>query len=107
MQILRMVSYYVTQLQGKIPNLVYCKCLKKTFLEMSYHVRGFMAFGLNNQCYGQNRGIVCDNILILFTHMYHGMGTMLQEKVFLFEARKIHFQFFERKKGVFCEATTK
>ena len=40
---------------------------------MGYHVRGFMAFRPNDQCYGQNRGIVCDNVPILCIHVHIGM----------------------------------
>jgi hypothetical protein len=41
---------------------------------MTYHVRGFMAFRSNYQCYGYNLGIVCDNVPILCTHVHLGMA---------------------------------
>ena len=67
---------------------------------MTYHVRGFMAFGPNDRCYVLNHDIVCDAVPILCMHVDIGMRTMLQEEVFLFVARKIPFPFSERKKQV-------
>jgi hypothetical protein len=41
---------------------------------MTYHVRGFMAFRSNHQCYGKTLGIVCDNVPILCKHVHLGMA---------------------------------
>ena len=40
---------------------------------MTFHIRGFMAFRSNDQCYGYNRCIVCDNVPILCTHVHPGI----------------------------------
>ena len=65
---------------------------------MTYHVRGFMAFGPSNQCYGQNHGIVCDNVPILCTHMYHGMVNNIAEGSFPFRRTKKPFSIFRAQK---------
>ena len=46
---------------------------QKNFTKMTFHVRGFMAFRSNDQCYGYNRCMVCDNVPILCTHVHPGM----------------------------------
>ena len=89
-----MVSYYVTYLQEKIPNSVYCEHLEKTFPEMTYHVRGFMAFGSNDQCYGQNHGLVCDNVPILYTSVHLGMANNVAGGSFSFRRTKNAFSIF-------------
>src|SRR4051812_26030739 len=103
-QILRVVSYYVTYLQGKIPNLVYCKFLKQTFTEMTYLVRSFMAFRSNDQCYGQNHGIFCDNGPILCMNVHIGMASNVAGGSFPFRRTENAFSIFEcRKAGSFVK----
>ena len=65
---------------------------------MTYHVRGFMAFGPKDQWYGQNRGIVCDNMPILCTHMYHGMANNVSGGSFPFLLTKKPFSIFRVQK---------
>src|SRR4051812_28466662 len=38
---------------------------RKNLHKMTYHVRGFMAFSLNDRCYVLNHGIVCNVVPIL------------------------------------------
>src|SRR3954467_8462877 len=57
---------------------------RKNLHKMTYHVRGFMAFGPNDRCYMLNRGIVlilCPYYGCIWTL---GWRTMLQKEVFLF-----------------------
>ena len=61
---------------------------------MSYQVRGFMSFRPNDQCYGQNRGIVCDNVPILCTHVHLGMANNVAGGSFPFRRTKKPFSIF-------------
>ena len=61
---------------------------------MSYHVRGLMSFRPNDQCYGQNRGIVCDNVPILCTHVHLGMKNNVVVGSFPFRCTKKPFSIF-------------
>src|SRR3954470_2346766 len=70
---------------------------RKNLHKMTYHVRGFMAFGPNDRCYVLDHGIVCDVVPILCMCVDIVWRTMLQEEVFLFVARKSPFPFTERK----------
>jgi hypothetical protein len=75
---------------------------------MSYHVGCFMAFTRNDQCYGYNRRIVCDNVPILCTYVHLGMVNNIARVSFHFrQTKKLLFHFPSPKNGVFCEATTK
>src|SRR3954471_15518311 len=47
---------------------------QKNLHKMTYLIRGFLAFGSNDQCYGYNQGMFCDNVLILCIHMHHEMA---------------------------------
>ena len=51
---------------------------------MTYLHRGFLDFRSNDQCYCYNRGIVCYNVPILYTHVYHGMANNVAGGSFLF-----------------------
>ena len=68
---------------------------------MSYHVRGLMSFRPNDQCYGQNRGIVCDNVPILCTHVHLGMKNNVAVGSFPFHRTKISFFIFRVPKTEF------
>ena len=72
---------------------------------MTYHVRGFMAFGPNDRCYVLNHDIVCDAMPILCTHVDLGIENNVEGGSFPF--RRTENPFSERKKGSFCETTTK
>ena len=61
---------------------------------MTYHVRGFMTFGPNDQCYCQNRGIVCDNVPILCMHVHLGMENNVAGGSFYFCRTKNAFSIF-------------
>ena len=75
---------------------------------MTFHVRGFMAFRSNDQCYGYNRRIVCDNVPILCTHVHLVMTINVAGGSFPFRRTENLFSIFRvPKNGVFCEATTK
>src|SRR3954466_1102046 len=63
---------------------------------MTYHVRGFMTS--NDQCFCQNRGIVCDNVPILCTHMYHGMANNVAGGSFPFRRTENSFSIFRAQK---------
>src|SRR4051812_7966749 len=65
---------------------------------MTYHVRGFMAFGPNDQCYAPNHVIVCDNVPILCTHMYHGMENNVAGESFPFRRTENPFSIFRAQK---------
>ena len=80
MKILRVVSC----LERKNTRLGILIMSRKNLHKMTYHVRGFMAFGPNDRC-------------CVWTLVWR---TMLQEEVFLFVARKSPFPFSERKKRV-------
>ena len=71
---------------------------QKTLHKMTYHVRGFMAFGRNVQCYGQNRGIDCNNVPILCTYMYHGMANNVAGESFPFRRMENPFSIFRAQK---------
>ena len=101
---LHVVSYYVTYLQGKIPNLEYYQYIKKNFTKMTFHVRGFMAFRSNDQCYGYNRCIVCDNVPILCTHVHPGMTINVAGGSFPFRRTENVFSIFRvQKMGYFVK----
>ena len=75
---------------------------------MAYLNRGFLDFRSNDQCYCYNGGIVCDNVSILCTHVYHGMVNNVAGGSFPFRrTEKPFFIFRVQKTGCFCEATTK
>ena len=98
------MSYYVTYLQGKIPNLEYYQYTKKNFTNMTFHVRGFMAFRSNDQCYGYNRCIVCDNVPILCTHVHPGMTINVAGGSFPFRrTENVFFIFRMPKMGYFVK----
>ena len=61
---------------------------------MSNHVRGLMSFRPNDQCYGQNHGIVCDNVPILCTPVYLGMKNNVAVGSFPFHRTKKPFSIF-------------
>ena len=61
---------------------------------MSYHVRGLITFRLNDQCYGYNRGIVCDNVPILCTIVHLGMKNNVAVGSFPFHRTKMSFFIF-------------
>src|SRR3954465_8628850 len=68
---------------------------------MAYLNRGFLDFRLNDQCYCYNRGIVCDNVSILCTHVYHGMVNNVAGGSFPFcRTEKPFFIFRVQKRGV-------
>ena len=68
---------------------------------MSYHVRGLMSFRPNDQCYGQNRGIVYDNMPILCTHVHLGMKNNVAVGSFPFHRTKMSFSIFRVPKTEF------
>ena len=61
---------------------------------MGYHIRCLMAFRLNDQCYGYNRDIVCDNVPILCAHGHLGMTNNVAGGSFLFRRTKKPFSIF-------------
>ena len=73
---------------------------------MTYHVRGFMAFGPNDRCYVLNHGIVCDVVTILCIHVDIGMENNVEGGSFSSHGKAI-FHFPSSKNGSFCEVTTK
>ena len=74
---------------------------------MTSHVGSFVAFSPNDQCYGDNRDIVCSNDLILHTNMHLAMDNNVSEESFHFLCTKKPYIFPSVKKGFFCEASTK
>jgi hypothetical protein len=54
-----------------------------------------MAFRPNEQCYGKNSGIVCDNMPILCTHVHLGMAYDVAGGSFPFHRTKKPFSIFE------------
>ena len=62
---------------------------------MTYHVRGFMVFRSNHQCYGYNQGIVCDNVPILSTRVHLGMAYDVAGGSFPFRHTKKPISIFE------------
>jgi hypothetical protein len=67
---------------------------QKNLYKMSYHVRCFMAFRPNAQCYGYNRGIVCDNVPILCIHVHLGIAYDVVEESFHFHRTEKPFSIF-------------
>jgi hypothetical protein len=81
---------------------------QKIIHKMSYHVRGFMTFRSNNQCYGYNRGIVWDNVSILCIHVHLGMSYNVAGGSFSFQrTKKAISLFWGAENRMFCEETTK
>ena len=75
---------------------------------MTYHVRGFMAFGPNDRCYVLNHGIVCDVVPILYMCVDIGMENNVAGGSFPFRRSEKPFSIFRAQKdGSFCEAATK
>ena len=66
----------------------------KKFWEMSYHVRSFMAFKANDQCYGHIHGIVFLNEPILCTHVHLGMAHKVVQGSFQLYLTKNTFSIF-------------
>ena len=104
METLRIPSFQMTWYLGKIINLKYHGYFGKVFTEMSYRVRGFMAFRPNDQCFGQNQVIVCDNVSILCTHVYLVMTDNVFVGSFPFQSTKKPFSIFRlQKTGCFVK----
>ena len=61
---------------------------------MTFHVRGFMAFRSNDQCYGYNRRIVFDNVPILCTHVHFAMTINVAGGSFTFRRTENLFPIF-------------
>ena len=61
---------------------------------MDYHFRCFMTFSSNDQCYDQNRDIVCDNVPILCTHVYFGTTNNVAGGSFPFRYTEKTFSIF-------------
>ena len=80
---------------------------RKNLHKMTYHVRGFMAFGPNDRCYVLNHGIVCDVVPILCMCVDIGMENNVAGGSFLFRRTEKPFSIFRAKKWSFCEVTTK
>ena len=66
----------------------------KDLLKMGYHVRCFMAFSPNDQCYGSNDDMVCDNVPILCTHVHLGMMNNVAIGSFPFRRTEKPFSIF-------------
>ena len=94
MRDLRVVSYYGTYLEGKKYQTWYIDYVSKNLHKMTYLIRGFLAFGSNDQCYGYNQGIVCDNMVILCIHVHHGMANNVARGSFPFCRTKKAFSIF-------------
>ena len=94
METLRIPSFLMTWYPVKIINLKYREFFGKVFSEMSYLVRGFMTSRPNDQCFCQNRGIVCYNVSILCTHVYLGMTNNVYIGSFPFRSTKEPFSIF-------------
>ena len=94
MENLRIPSFQRTWYPGKIINLKYREYFGKEFSEMSYLVRGFMTSRPNDQCFCQNRGIICYNVSILCTHVYLGMPDNVYVGSFPFRSTKKQFSIF-------------
>ena len=77
---------------------------QKKLHEMTFHVRGFMAFRSNDQCYGYNQWIVCDNVPILCTHVHPGMTINVAGGSFPFHrTENVFFIFRVPKMGYFVK----
>ena len=61
---------------------------------MSYLLRRFLAFGPNDGCYGHIHGIVCSNVLILYTNMHLVSTDNVDEESFPFHWTKKPFSIF-------------
>ena len=64
----------------------YGNYFEKVFTEMSYHLRRFVAFRANDECYGHIHFIVSSNDLILHTSVHLGMADNVAEESFFFFA---------------------
>ena len=81
---------------------------RKNLHKMTYHVRGFMAFGPNDRCYVLNHGIVCDVVPILCMCVDIGMeNNVAGGSSPSLSHGKALFHFPSAKNGSFCEVTTK
>ena len=98
---IRLVSLHVSWYPLKIVNLEYGNFLKKVFLEMSYHLRRFMALGPHEECYVHIQGIVCLNMSVLGTNMYPGTVNNVAEETFHFPFTKKSFFNFRVRNGYF------
>ena len=77
---------------------------KKSVLKQSYHVRSFMAFKANDQCYGHIHGKVCLNEPILCTNVHLGMANNVAEGSFRLYCTKKSFSIFlVSKRGLFMK----
>ena len=77
---------------------------KKSVLKQSYHVRSFITFKANDQCYGHIHGIVCDNVPILCTHVHLGMENNVAQGSFQLYCTKNSFFIFQvPKRGLFVK----
>ena len=65
---------------------------------MGYRVRCLMAFRPNDQCYGYNRDIVCDNVPIFCTHVHLGMTNNVAGGSFPFRRTEKPFSIFRMPK---------
>ena len=57
-----------------------------------------MAFGPNHQCYGQNHGIVCDNVPVLCMHVHIVMENNVAGGSFPFRRMENPFSIFRAQK---------
>ena len=71
---------------------------RKNLHKMTYHVRGFMAFGPNDRCYVLNHGIVCDAVRILCMHVDIGMENNVAGGSFPFCRTEKPFSIFRAQK---------
>ena len=70
------------------------RIFKKNVLKKSYHVRNFMSFKANDQCYGHIHDIVCLNEPILCTHVHLGMAHNVAHESFQLYFTKSAFSIF-------------
>ena len=71
---------------------------RKNLHKMTYHVRGFMAFGPNDRCYVLNHGIVCDVVPILCMCVDIGMENNVAGGSFPFCRTEKPFSIFRAQK---------
>ena len=71
---------------------------RKNLHKMTYHVRGFMAFGPNDRCYVLNHGIVCDDVPILCMRVEIGMENNVAGGRFPFCRTEKPFSIFRAQK---------
>src|SRR3954466_10311253 len=71
---------------------------RKNLHNMTYHVRGFMAFGPNDRCYVLNHDIVCDAMPILCMHVDIGMENNVSAGSFPFRCTEKPFSIFRAQK---------